>query len=155
MSKINSRAKGATGEREIATMLNTIIAEELRGFGHNDEVVEKYKYFVQRNQNQTAVGGCDLVNTFEFAIEIKRCQTLQINKWWEQCVRQAEALIKQPILLYRQNNKPWRCVMFGKVCGEILATGAEYYSVKTPCDIGIDPFLELFRVYARQALRKL
>ena len=99
MKSINSRAKGQRAEREIANILNNIIAGQCALFNTTPPVMP----YVQRNQNQSAVGGADLINTFDFAIEIKNCQTLQIKKWWQQAVSQAEKINKNPILLFRQN----------------------------------------------------
>lgn len=109
MKSINSRAKGQRAEREIANILNNIIAEQCALFNTTPPVMP----YVQRNQNQSAVGGCDLINTFDFAIEIKNCQTLQIKKWWQQAVSQAEKIDKVPILLFRQNRKGWHFTQNG------------------------------------------
>lgn len=109
MKSINSRAKGQRAEREIANILNNIIAEQCALFNATPPIMP----YVQRNQNQSAVGGADLINTFDFAIEIKNCQTLQIKKWWQQTVSQAEKINKTPILLFRQNRKGWHFTQNG------------------------------------------
>lgn len=108
---INVRNKGATGEREIADDLNYI----LKGIYLELKLPWPDKPIVQRNQNQSAVGGCDLTGTYGLAIEIKRQEQLTVNTWWAQCTRAAEALDHHPVLLFRQNAKPgqrtkWRCI---------------------------------------------
>lgn len=106
---VNIRTKGANGEREVADALNGIV----------NAVLQKNSYplpnkpVVQRNQNQTAVGGCDLVGTFGLAIEVKRQENLAIPGWWKQCLASAKELNHQPVLIFRQNNKKWRVIMNG------------------------------------------
>lgn len=103
---INIRQKGASGEREIADQLNTCINVVRMELGL--PVLAKPQ--VQRNQNQTAVGGCDLVGTYEYAIEVKRHEQLSINTWWKQCKASAEELNKMPVLVFRQNKQKWRVI---------------------------------------------
>lgn len=106
MATINIRAKGQTGELEIANALEPIVQRLLRegGYPIPDKPV------VQRNQNQSAVGGCDLTGTYGIAIEVKRQEQLSINTWWAQCTAAAATHGEHPVLLYRQNGKKWRCV---------------------------------------------
>lgn len=132
---MNSRQKGASGEREITTLLNKILLEEMIKCGNfsNADMSNKQN-FVQRNQNQSAVGGCDLMNTFGFAIEIKRVQELAVKKWWEQTVKSAEDRKEIPVLLYRQNNKPWRCMIELPLSNKLI-----------PAEIDLEYFLEMFR----------
>jgi hypothetical protein len=105
---INIRAKGAGGEREVADALNyrAHLAHQKLGlpFSWADDGA-------QRNQIQTAVGGCDLTNTWGLAIEVKRQEALAINTWWAQACASAKALNWEPVLCYRQNGKKWRVVM--------------------------------------------
>lgn len=105
---INVRTKGADGERQLATELNRIVNEVLAAAGY--PVPEKP--VIQRNQNQTAVGGKDLVGTFGLAIEVKRQEQLGINTWWQQCETSADALGEFPVLIFRQNGKPWRVICY-------------------------------------------
>lgn len=103
---INIRDKGANAERELATQLNLII---------NTQYVLRHMPIpstpvVQRNQNQSAVGGQDLVGTFGLAIEVKRQEQLAINTWWDQCVKSAESLGQIPVLIFRQSKQKWRVI---------------------------------------------
>lgn len=106
---INIRTKGQTGEREVAQALNPIVLRLLAKHGLPLPPVDKPP--VQRNQNQTAVGGADLVGTYGLAIEIKRQEALSINAWWQQCTTQARNNGEVPVLVYRQNGKKWRVVL--------------------------------------------
>lgn len=108
---------------------------------------------VQRDQNQSAVGGCDLTGTFCFAIEVKRQEQLAINTWWAQCVASAKALDQIPVLIFRQNAKPgqrtkWRCI----TTVELLHTIAYLDAVNARAEIDIADFLRLFEVVVRATL---
>lgn len=105
-----ARTKGQNGEREVAAELNDIIMDVMRKKGFPEATVESARYAVQRNQNQSAVGGSDLTNTLGLCIEIKRQEAISIPAWWRQCVAAANRNSETPVLLYRQNRKPWRCV---------------------------------------------
>lgn len=98
MGKINSRAKGAAGEREFIKELGSWIG---------DELVAPMK----RNLEQTRVGGHDIVGLDGWAIEIKRYRVIKegdIAKFWAQAVEQAERIEAKPVLAYREDFKSWR-----------------------------------------------
>ena len=103
---INIRQKGAGGEREIADQLNFIVYRQMQLFG-----LPPINNSIQRNQNQTAVGGSDLTGTMGLSIEVKRQETLSINTWWVQTTESAERSNETPVLIYRQSRKPWCVVM--------------------------------------------
>jgi hypothetical protein len=105
---INVRQKGASGEREIAVALEAIIRKVMVAGG----VPTPLTPIVQRNQNQSAVGGSDLTNTFGLAIEVKRQENLSVNTWWKQCELSAQRNNELPVLVYRQSRKPWKVVQF-------------------------------------------
>lgn len=105
---INIRAKGQTGEREIADMLNLIIYTTMTELGFTEEECLAGFSTVQRNQLQSAIGGNDLTNCFGLSIEVKRQEQLSVNTWWKQCVASAVKTNEIPVLLYRQNRKPWK-----------------------------------------------
>lgn len=106
---VNVRTKGQSGEREACKLLNGIIASVV---SENDEFtpadVELSKNMVQRNQNQSAVGGNDLINTMGLSFEVKRQEALSIGKWWAQCCDAANRNGEHPVLMYRQNGKKWK-----------------------------------------------
>lgn len=134
---INIRTKGAEGEREIIRHLEPIVRRAMSTMGH----AVGDKAIVQRNQNQTAVGGCDLTGTFGLAIEIKRQEQLSISTWWAQACKSAELLGERPVLLFRQNQKKWRCMMNGYLS---LPNGN---TVEFPVEIAWDDFLAWFEVW--------
>lgn len=104
---INIRQKGQEGEREIQRALEPIVRRVMEAGGY----ALPDKPIIQRNQNQSAVGGSDLSNTFGLCIEVKRQEQLSINTWWKQCTDAAKDNGETPVLLYRQNGKKWRCVV--------------------------------------------
>lgn len=92
---INARSKGATGERELAALLE--------GWARECGVTVN----LSRNLEQARNGGYDLVGISTLAIEVKRVQVLAVDTWWKQALRQAKGQGLIPFLAYRQNNKPW------------------------------------------------
>lgn len=132
---INVQTKGKEGEREVARLLNNIIKSVLTK--HGLPIPEKD--IVQRNQNQSAVGGSDLSNTFGVAIEVKRQETLSINTWWKQCETEANTNNEIPVLIFRQNGKKWRVVLYCE-----LRLPGDHSSVRTRCEIDIEGFLAWF-----------
>ena len=109
---INVRQKGQGAEREIANTLNSIIYQTMLELGYPQDQAVKGASAVQRNQQQTAVGGNDLIHTFGLGIEVKRQEQLSIPAWWRQCCEQSHKNQEWPVLLYRQNQKKWRCITY-------------------------------------------
>jgi Holliday junction resolvase len=110
---INSRQKGANGERELARLLE-------------DELGCKFK----RNLDQYQDGGFDLklknvdecnhVDVFldKLAIECKRYSKVtesDICYWWIQAVNQTLNNNKIPILAYRKDRESWKFVVPMKI----------------------------------------
>lgn len=110
---LNARNKGANGEREVVRMLNDVIQKVLSSQAWDENVVKTALACIQRNQNQSAVGGADLNGVFGMSVEIKRVENPLIDQWWKQCTSQAERNKEHPVLLYRRNHQPWRCITIG------------------------------------------
>jgi Holliday junction resolvase len=142
---INIRAKGQNGERELQTVLESIVREQYAILGR----VLPDKPIVQRNQNQSAVGGCDLVGTFGLAIEVKRQEALSINTWWQQTVISAQETGGIPVLLYRQNGKKWKCVVNAHLP---LPLFDEYQVAGVRCEIDFESFKQWFALHVRNSL---
>lgn len=146
---INIRSKGANGEREVATAMNGVVMLAMRELGFSEEAVMKASTAIQRNQNQSAVGGSDLSNTFGLAIEIKRHENLSINTWWKQCTIAAERNGEWPVLLYRQNHGKWQCVTYVQT---LHADKSQSVTVRATMEW--DAFLYWFRAWILDRLRK-
>lgn len=109
---INSRSKGARGEREVRDFLQKVV----------DEVAAEKKMLfapeVKRNLMQSMEGGHDLVGIPGIAVEVKFCENPQVDKWWEQTLKQASRAGGLPVLIYRKTRSPWQVVMFVSIpCG--------------------------------------
>ena len=88
----SQRRKGATGEREVATML-----------------AEHWGSVVRRRINQTRDGGHDLEGaTRGFAIEVKRRKRLDTLEQW---MAQAAQGAGEPVVFMRADGKPWRVLL--------------------------------------------
>lgn len=87
--KINSRAKGAQGERELAGELNTIFGISAR-----------------RGQQYSGIGGADVVGLPGVHIESKRVQALNLDKAMDQAINDAKP-DEIPTVIHRKNHKPW------------------------------------------------
>lgn len=94
MRRVDSRAKGARGERELLLLLSAELGEKL-----------------ERDLSQARGGGADCVMIDGFSLEIKRCETLRLPAWWRQAVRQANDAGQEPIVFYRQSRRQWRALI--------------------------------------------
>lgn len=141
---INIRQKGADAERAIADDLNYIVNCIYKELG----LAVPSKPVVQRNQNQSAVGGKDLVGTFGLAIEVKRQEALSVNTWWSQCAASALELGEIPILLFRQSKQKWRCIMLV----DLQLPSESHATMKVRAEIEYDAFKSFFRSWVQRKL---
>lgn len=142
---INIRTKGQNGEREVAKFLNDIYAEVYEELG----LTLPEKDIAQRRQNQSAVGGSDLDNTCGYSIEVKRQEALQINTWWQQCIKSANEDRKLPVLMYKQNRKKWRVVLY---MYNMRLFGSEEITYHR-AEISLEDFAVIFKNHALQYLK--
>lgn len=143
---LHAQNKGKEGEREVARTLNSIILPLLEKHG----LPTPERDIVQRNQNQSAVGGSDLSNTFGLCIEVKRQEALSINTWWKQAVEAAKHNNETPVLIYRQNRKPWRVVMIGWL--PLPAADGTWASTSARVEFDWDTFKEWFHNWVDRKL---
>jgi hypothetical protein len=134
MAGNQSRNKGANAEREIVRMLQPIV----------DKIYKVYDMeeipLLERNTLQCNKGGSDIAGLEWMALEIKRQETLDLDKWWEQS-RAATKKGQTTILLYRQNGRKWRCQTHGAlIYGNDIASGHSIIRV----DFNIEDFLDWF-----------
>jgi Holliday junction resolvase len=90
MSGLRSRRKGANGERELIRLLR-------------DELGD----IVSRNLSQTRDGGRDILGLPGYAVEVKRCERIELTAWLRQAREQA-AEGEVPVVAWRRNGHPWR-----------------------------------------------
>jgi hypothetical protein len=146
---LNARTKGASGEREIADMLNFIIYTVMKGLSYPEPECLKAMTTVQRNQNQSAVGGNDLTNVLGLSIEVKRQENLSVPAWWRQCVAAAERNKEVPVLIYRQNRKAWhiRTLLWVQVPGQVCNGWVQVVG-----EMELDGFKAWFAEWVKQSL---
>lgn len=89
---INSKKKGAAGERELANVL------------------KDYGYNCRRGQQYNGLEGEDVVGLDYIHIECKRVQALNIDEAIEQSKRDATEN-QLPAVFHRKNNKKWKVTM--------------------------------------------
>ncbi len=103
MSKM-ARNKGANGEREFCKWL----------FDHFNIPMPT------RNLEQVRSGGTDIMDVEPFYIEVKRCESLNLDSWWHQVNRAAKKSHDEniiPVVAFRQNRKPWEFLIGAKHIG--------------------------------------
>ena len=87
---INPRTKGAKGELDFINRFQPFFLEPLK-----------------RNLLQTREGGADITGSDPWVIEVKRCQSVEHNKWWRQVNAAVTEEFHIPIVAYRQNFMAW------------------------------------------------
>jgi hypothetical protein len=108
-----SRDKGGRGEREIINLLQPIVDSVYADYNAR-QVADRCLPTPQLKRTssmQADGGGCDTHGIDWLALEVKRCETLQIKQWWAQCLKQAKPE-QMPVLVYRQNRKQWRARLY-------------------------------------------
>lgn len=104
MGRINSRTKGAVGEREFCKWLYD---------NFNIPMPE-------RNLEQVRSGGSDIIDFEPFFFEVKRCELLDLDSWWIQvvsAVRKSHNAVAVPVVAFRQNRKQWEFLISAKNIG--------------------------------------
>lgn len=90
---MNSRQKGARGERELANKL------------------KEYGFETRRGQQYSGLqGDADVVGLPGIHIECKRVESLNIHKAMQQSIRDARSG-ETPTVMHRKNNEEWLCTM--------------------------------------------
>lgn len=100
MTGAGAREKGASAERELFKLLNARLGREL----------------FKRNLSQSREGGCDDGGASVFAMEVKRCEKLDLPGWIKQAVEQAKPG-QIPVLAYRRSREPWRFLIISDLNG--------------------------------------
>ena len=93
--RINSRQKGAAGERELANVLKEYGIDARRG-----------QQFSGGTDSPDVVVGGPLEG---FHIECKRVESGNLYNWFEQAQRDAGS--KTPVVVHRKSNKPWMAIL--------------------------------------------
>lgn len=133
-----ARDKGARGEREVIDLLQPIVDTAYREAGLEPPQLKR------TSSMQADGGGCDVHGLDWLALEVKRCETLQLDAWWRQCLQQAKPG-QMPVLVYRQNKRRWgvRCFLQIAVTNTVVAA-----------DLAIDYFEAYFADCLRLSLQQ-
>lgn len=127
--KINSRAKGRTGERELINSLAPLVGLDLT-----------------RNLVQTREGGHDILG-LPWALEVKRYRVAKPAdkaSWWEQALEQAGNCGLRPAVAYREDFRPWRVIVRGSDLTQKLGGDG--------VDFTLEMSLEAFAMIVREEL---
>lgn len=135
-----SQQKGKRGEREIINILQPIVDKVCIESG-------KEQISLLRNSLQSRQGGYDMLGLDWLALEIKRCETLNIPAWTRQCLDQASK-DQVPVLIYKQNNRAWKVMIHG-----LLVPGGST-NLKVWCEVNIESFLAYFELKLKHELTK-
>lgn len=104
---MNSRSKGAKGERELASILR------------------EYGYHARRGQQYSGANGdADVVGLPGIHIECKRVEHLNIDDAMDQSRRDAKES-EIPVVMHRKNNAPWKVTMLLEDWIRLYAEGME------------------------------
>lgn len=135
---INSRAKGAGGEREFAKL-----------------VLDHLGVSLVRNLEQSRAGGHDLTTTSTdpvslaldaYAIEVKRYAAISpamLAGFWEQAESQARRTSKTPALAFRVDRQDWRLIVpLRALNGDVFA---EWPGIEWTAQISVAAFCNLIR----------
>lgn len=139
MSGSRSRNKGKRGEREVIGLMQLAIFEVYQAHG-----LECPR--LQRNTLQSDRGGFDIVGIEWLALEVKYQETLHLDQWWAQTLRQAQD--KEPVLIYRSNHQPWRVMMHALL-------GGPGCGITVPVIVTFEQFMRWLRIRLSRELRAL
>lgn len=108
MGKINSKQKGAVGERELAQLL--------RNQGWKD---------ARRGVQYCGLNGnADVIGVKGIHIECKRCQQVSDERWMQQAEHDARKG-EIPVVIYRRNHEKWKLLIRQDLADTIWQTLTE------------------------------
>jgi hypothetical protein len=140
VAKSFAQSKGARGERLVVQLLQPVIDEVCLECGSEP-------FRLLRNSLQSREGGYDLIGLDWLALEVKSCETLNLNAWTAQCIAQAKPG-QVPVLFYKQNNRGWKVMMHG-----LLVPGGST-NLKVWCQIDLESFLAYFKLKLKHEVCK-
>lgn len=139
MVMTNGIKKGKGGERELLNILQGQLDLVFLRRGYQPPELKRTGY--QQSDN----GGYDITGLDWLALEVKRCETLNLDAWWGQAKAQAK-LGQAAVLAYRQNHKPWRFRLVG------FLKVNEGRALRMLADVNLSTFLEWVRLRCESEL---
>lgn len=132
----SANAKGKRGEREIIDLLQPVVTAMYAAAKIKPDEHPR----LQRNKQQSDGGGFDIIGLPGLAIEIKNQQTVLLDAWWAQTLRQCPR-DGTPLLLYKKGGR-WHCRMF-----VVITHGRDWGHVVG--DVSWGAFMQWFEMYLR------
>jgi hypothetical protein len=129
---VMQRRKGARGEVEFSKALSEHLGETIK-----------------RELGAARDGGPDLLVGESWAVEVKRSERLDLERWWDQACEQAAAQQRYPALAYRQNRQPWRIL----VPLDVVLWGIKTWECQNTLDWTAQVSLAGFATVVRESLR--
>lgn len=129
---VMQRRKGNRGEIEFSKAISEHLGET-----------------ITRELGAARDGGPDLLLGSNWAVEVKRGETLRLESWWDQACEQAAALYRYPALAYRQNRQPWRIL----VPLDVVLWGIKTWEAQNTLDWAAQVSLPGFATVVRESLR--
>lgn len=85
------------------------------------EFIQRFQPFfpntLERNIEQVRKGGSDIIGSEPFVVEIKRCEKIELNKWWKQVTKAVTNEWDIPTIAYRQNRQNWKFLLPSRLIG--------------------------------------
>lgn len=161
--RINSRAKGQRGEREIIDFLQPIVDDVFKKQGQTPPLL-------QRNTLQSDRGGQDIIATDQFgksqalkwlSSEVKTQKVLDTSAWWRQTLAQS-GTEQLPVLFFKASRGKWKVMTWGAVgigskSEKHLSADLRYVTKSNLCvvEISLLDFGFYFRARLAEELKKL
>ena len=123
--KVNSRQKGAGGEREVCSILSKITGS-----------------VVTRSLESVRAGGADITCLPNISVEVKRKKRIMpcdVRSFWTQAVNQAEKEEKKPVLFMREDRGEWQIVL---ALGDLITVEENNY---LPVILDLDSFPIIYK----------
>lgn len=138
MAKINSRAKGKSGERELIGELKKLLPEDMTSE-------------LTRNLDQTRDGGHDILGLDGWALEVKRYAEVlpaDLDRFWKQaCEQAARNDGARPALCFREDRRAWRTVIHVSELG-FLPTPERSDQYEETVEMSVELFAKLVQMHA-------
>ena len=132
--RINSRAKGASGEREVCSILSKLTGGMV----------------VTRSLESVRSGGADITCIPGLSIEVKRKKYVlpnDMSAFWLQCISQAEDTKCKPVLFSKEDRRQWLVTV---ALGDVFPV----QDMKClPLTMGIDAFKILYERWNNEQKR--
>lgn len=138
MGKINSRAKGKSGERELIGELKKLLPSEMTSE-------------LTRNLDQTRDGGHDILGLDGWALEVKRYAEVlpaDLDRFWKQaCEQAARNDNARPALCFREDRRAWRTVIHVSELG-FMPTPERSDEYEETVEMSVELFAKLVQMHA-------